>query len=782
MSAVQGPIAELIAQRMLSAPLRPGVLALLDRFEILRELGRGGMGIVLLGRDPGTAQEVAIKLVRSDLAAEPRAVQRFVKEAGHLKRLRHANVVPVLEIADRPRFPYFVMPYFEKGSLASRLKPGEPLDRETILELALAVAEGLNFAHRRGIIHRDLKPANLLLRPEGGVCLADFGLARSLFNDTLVELEGRQGEGTAAYMSPAVAAGEAEDTRCDIYSFGALLYEMLTGSPPYQGRSAKEILDQIRAGPPRPITSVNPRADRGLAAIASGALARELRERYAEMGDILADLHRVGQGRPPLGPHGAGHKARPLASRPGRVARVLGVAVCLAVAAALGWRLWRTPGPARGPVPPPGPPPQAQPEKPIPTRTEKPPAEPAPSGAPAAPPSSPQPVLAFQTPWGIAADGQGNVFVTDSDKAMVWKILPTGAMTNLAGWPGDPGNVQGLGSAARFVRPRGIALDKAGNMYVADGHHLRAVTPAGDASLFPERGADPAGETTFDLPSGIAVDGQGNVFVADRYTIKKITPAGEVALVAGKEHRAGIMESGPGGKALFSDMEKGLALDAAGNLYVGDMVNNMIRKITPEGQVAVLAGSREPGSTNGPGRKAGFFRPCGLAVDRAGTVYVADSGNHTIRAITPQGMVSTFAGTAGQRGLADGPSTDALFDTPTGVAVDAAGNVYVADTGNHLVRKIMPAGRVISLGRPGQPPAGTPGGPGPEPGAALALPDMVQRCVHLARAGVGEQVILAFLRQDTNGPYTLTDNEIIYLENQGVSEDVISALLPKPKK
>ncbi len=343
-SSVQGPIGELIAQRMLSAPLRPGVLAMLDRFEILRVLGRGGMGVVLLGRDPGTGQEVAIKLVRSDLVGDPRAMQRFVKEAGHLKRLRHPNVVPVLEISDRPRGPYFVMPYFEKGSLASRLEPGQALERENILELALPVAEGLSFAHRRGIIHRDLKPANLLLTTEGGVCLADFGLARSLFNDTLVDVESRQWEGTAPYMSPAVAAGEAEDTRCDIYAFGALLYEMLTGRPPYRGERTKEILDQIRAGPPKPITSLNPKADRDLAAIATGALARELRDRYAEMRDIVADLHRVRQGRPPLGPHGAGRKARPMLLRVRRVARVLWVPACLAGAAALGWMLWRRRG------------------------------------------------------------------------------------------------------------------------------------------------------------------------------------------------------------------------------------------------------------------------------------------------------------------------------------------------------------------------------------------------------------------------------------------------------
>ncbi len=798
MSSVQGPIGELIAQGLLSPPSRPGVLAMLDRFEILRELGRGGMGVVLLGRDPGTGQEVAIKLVRSDLAGEPRAVQRFVKEAGHLKRLRHANVVPVLEIADRPGRPYFVMPYFERGSLASRLKPGQALEREAILKLAVPVAEGLNFAHRRGIIHRDLKPANLLLGPDGGVCLADFGLARSLFNDTLVDVEGRQWEGTAPYMSPAVAAGEAEDTRCDIYAFGALLYEMLTGRPPYQGERTKEILEQIRAGPPKPISSLNPKADRGLAAIATGALERELRDRYAQMPDIVADLDRVRQGLAPLGPHGAWRKARPMLARVRQAARMLWVPACLAGAAALVWMVWPAPHLTRLPPPAAGARLQQKPE------TQ--PAEHEQGGVPAAPPAQapqrspsnaaePEPAKSgvpvpergvsafkagFERPWGIAADREGNVYVTDEARAVVWKVTPTGAITNLAGLPGEPGTGDGSGGEARFVGPRGIALGEAGNLYVADAHLLREVTRQGIATRFPQQGGGPGSETSFDFPSGIAVDRGGNVFVADRYTIQKITPAGEVTTLAGQERHAGNQD-GLGDKAEFSDMEKGLALDGAGNLYVGDMRNNAVRKITPAGRVLTLAGPVqagpvEAGSADGPGRSARFLRPCGVAVDSAGNVYVADSGNHTIRLITPEGVVSTVAGTAGKAGWVDGAATNALFNTPMGVALDGAGNVYVADTGNRLLRKITPAGQVVSVGCPAEAQPGARSAGGSTAGIWATLPEVAQECVHLAHAGVGEHVILAFVRQDHSGPHKLTVKQIIYLDGQGVSENVITAL------
>ena len=158
-STLGGPIAELIAQQMLAPPARPGLLGTLQQFEVQRVLGSGGMGVVLLARDSGSGRSVAIKLIRPEWVADPRIVHRFVKEPGHLQKLKHPNIVPVLEVSDRAAGPYFVMPYYEGGSLAGCIRPGRPLDAVFILDMALNVAEGLQFAHRRGIIHRDLKPS-----------------------------------------------------------------------------------------------------------------------------------------------------------------------------------------------------------------------------------------------------------------------------------------------------------------------------------------------------------------------------------------------------------------------------------------------------------------------------------------------------------------------------------------------------------------------------------------------------------------------------------------------
>ena len=690
-SSFTGPIAELIAQRMLFPPSRPGLLAILDQFEIQRVLGGGGMGVVLLARDSDTGRDVAIKLVKSDLVTNQNVVHRFLKEAGHLKRLRHTNVVPVQEISDRAEGPYFVMPYFEKGSLASRIKPGQPLDTESILDIAAQVAEGLSFAHRSGIIHRDLKPANILLTADGKACLADFGLARTLFNDTMVDVENRSWEGTTPYMSPAVAAGDAEDTRCDIYSFGALLYEMLTGHPPYQGRGTKEILDQIIAGPPKPITNLNPNADRGLVAVAEGCMARELRDRYADMRDVLKDLQRIKENKQPMGQSGFKGEMGNKLSQVRRVLKVIWVPACLATIALLGWMYWH--------------------ER---SQTVIPPHIATPT-----PPASSQSVLnittlagqigvggyadgvgnqaQFRLPNSVAVDGAGNVYVADTANNTIRKITPNGIVSTLAGISGSHGSADGTGSNARFWAPFGIAADSAGNVYVADtaNNTIRKITPNGVVSTLAGLAGHPGNKDSiganarFRNPWGVAVDGAGNVFVADMSndTIRKITPTGVVSTLAGQTGISGSL-NGVGTSAQFNN-PFAVAVDGADNLYVSDSANDTIRKITPSGVVSTLAGlPGYAGNTDGNGNDARFWNPQGLTVDDKGNIYVADTGNNTVRKITPMGVVTTLAELAGASGTTDRAGESARFNSPGGVAVDHTGNVYVADTNNHTVRKI----------------------------------------------------------------------------------------------
>lgn len=299
------PVSHLLHERALSPPIRPGLLGHLDRYEIIEMLGEGGMGVVLLARDPATSARVAIKLLKPALTCNTDLIHRFRTEATHMQGLSHPNILKILEVPERPGCPYVVLPYMQRGSLARRIREAGALDSATTMRIAKQIAEALTFAHKKGIIHRDLKPANVLLGDGGEAHLADFGLGRTtVVNESIIDVRRQSVEGTPAYMAPEIAAGEAGDFRRDIYAFGALLYEMLTGRPPYSGATAQEVIQKVQAGPPEAILEVNPKASAALARIAEGAMARELRDRYAHMADVLADLERVNQGKEPLGPHG----------------------------------------------------------------------------------------------------------------------------------------------------------------------------------------------------------------------------------------------------------------------------------------------------------------------------------------------------------------------------------------------------------------------------------------------------------------------------------------------
>ncbi|MHB8522477.1 MAG: NHL repeat-containing protein, partial [Limisphaerales bacterium] len=210
--------------------------------------------------------------------------------------------------------------------------------------------------------------------------------------------------------------------------------------------------------------------------------------------------------------------------------------------------------------------------------------------------------------------------------------------------------------------------------------------------------ADGAGSVArFWGPSGVGLDSAGDVYVADYWnsTIRKVTPEGVVTTLAGGGHGSA---DGTGSTAWFYQ-PAGVAVDSAGNVYVADTWNHTIRKVTPAGVVSTLAGlAGGIGSADGTGSAARFNFPFGVAVDKATNVYVADYGNHTIRKVTPAGVVTTLGGLAGSYGSADGTGGAARFWGPSGVAVDSAGNVYVGDTFNNTIRKGYPALMILNSG------------------------------------------------------------------------------------
>src|ERR1035437_7180208 len=301
----------------------------------------------------------------------------------------------------------------------------------------------------------------------------------------------------------------------------------------------------------------------------------------------------------------------------------------------------------------------------------------------------------FSLPGGVALDSAGNVYVGDTGNHTIRKITPAGVVTTLAGSPGVIGSADGTGSAAQFYQPGGVAVDSAGNVYVADcaNQTIRKITPAGvvttlAGSPLVQGSADGNGSAArFFQPHGVAVDTAGILYVADQnnHSIRKIDTAGNVTTLAGNGSSGSA--DGNGSAAQFS-YPNNLALDSAGNVYVADFYNDTIRKIDTAGNVTTLAGSAvAAGSADGNGSAARFNLPSAVALDSAGNVYVADYANSTIRKIDTAGNVTTLAGSPGAAGSADGIGSAARFNQPSGVVLDSVGNVYVVDRMNNRVTK-----------------------------------------------------------------------------------------------
>jgi sugar lactone lactonase YvrE len=312
----------------------------------------------------------------------------------------------------------------------------------------------------------------------------------------------------------------------------------------------------------------------------------------------------------------------------------------------------------------------------------------------------------FSSPRGLVFDAAGNLYVADSHNGLIRRIDPSGAVTTLAGNAQDRSYLDGVGLSARLLTPVGLAL--VGNHWLAvtdiSAHTVRVLdlmsmaltTIAG--SLGNNGSADGAGTAArFDSPYGISSNLAGDFLVSDsgNSTVRRVTLAGTVTTLAGQPVPSGHID-GTGPAARFQGAHP-LVSDPAGNIYVADATSATIRKITPAGVVTTLAGSPgQIGLVDGAGGAARFNFPRGLAIDSAGNIIVADTGNDAIRRVTPDGIVSTVSGLAG-RGHVDGPAAMARFYEPVAIAIDPSGNIFIADQQNCLIRKITPGGTVSTF-------------------------------------------------------------------------------------
>jgi TonB family protein len=311
---------------------------------------------------------------------------------------------------------------------------------------------------------------------------------------------------------------------------------------------------------------------------------------------------------------------------------------------------------------------------------------------------------AMDSPLSVLSDGSGRFFLVSAIHNRVYLITADGTIRVAAGTgaPGSDGD-GGPAAQAQLNFPSAVALDADGNLYIADtgNHVVRKVSPDGNIQTIAGSRVEgfkgdggPAPAAMLNRPSGIAVDSKGVVYIADtgNFRIRKITTKGVISTFAGDGERRLAGDGRSGKDARFND-PLGLAVDAGNNLYVADSGNARIRVITPSGKV----------STCVCGSQTSFLRPEGIAIANDGTIYVADSGGNRVRKITPKGTLVAFAGTGAPGFNGDaGPAVSALLKSPRGLSVDKTGAVYIADTGNHRIRRIDAKGVITTVTGNGQ--------------------------------------------------------------------------------
>ena len=333
------------------------------------------------------------------------------------------------------------------------------------------------------------------------------------------------------------------------------------------------------------------------------------------------------------------------------------------------------------------------------------------------------------SPTGLAFDSSGNLYIVDWASSNVRKVDTNGIITTVAG-DGGQGGFSGDGGPATkalLTNPTGIAVDKSGNLYIADrgNQRIRMVTAssgtistiAGSSTIGLSGDGGPAAKATFTLPTGIAIDATGNLYIADENNraIRRISTSGIITTVAGTGQFGYSGDNGQATKAKLAGPQ-GVAVDASGNLYIADSGNERIRYVNISGIITTIAGTGAAGFSgdSSAATAATFSNPVGVALDASGNVYVADLDNNRIRRFVVGGAVTTFAGTTTSAGDG-GPSTQARVE-PWAVAVDSSGNLYIADRSEQRVRKVAPSGTISTVAGTGQTGFGGDNGPG-----ALAL-------------------------------------------------------------
>jgi sugar lactone lactonase YvrE/tRNA A-37 threonylcarbamoyl transferase component Bud32 len=606
----------------------------LARYTTESVVGRGGMSVVYAAYDRQLDRRVALKVMEPPAADDGCFRERFLRESRLAASLDHPNVIPIYDAGESGDRLYIAMRLVTGSDLRRLLRLEGALEPARALAIAGQAADALDAAHARGLLHRDVKPANILLAAADGaapahVYLSDFGLAVPGGGNGALERSGFHG--TAEYVAPEQITGRAE-RRSDVYALACVLYECLAGTPPFgRGRLFETLWRHLNEDAP-PLSEHRPDTPAAVDAVFAAALAKDPAERPPTCGDLVARV-RAGFGLD-----------RPGRRRRGRlVSAIAAAAVAIAASVALAVR--------------------------------------------------------SDAPTGDAASG------TESG------TIVTLAGTGERGATGDGGPAE----RARLVEPNDLAVDAAGNVYVAEtGGRIRRIDRDGVITTVAARG-DPDYSTGW-YPD-LAVDAAGRLYVLDRdqpelrrverdATITTVAGTGEPGLLAaGRRTRSPDLCANPSGPAF----------DPAGNAYVVCPAANRIVRIDPDGGLVTVAGSGVPGYSGdgGPATDAALNRPVAIAIDRTGNLYIADFLNNRVRVVDPAGVITTFAGNGDRTFSGDGwRARGVAVWSPSDVAVDDDGDVYVVESATHRVRRVDRRGIISTVAGTGRPGYAGDGGPG----------------------------------------------------------------------
>lgn len=606
-----------------------------DRFQIGEFLGQGGMGIVFSVREKSSGRTFAAKFLNPELLEDKEVVRYFQEEATILSKLHHENVVKFQHFYSNEDVACIVTEWIIGTSLRSLIN-ARILLQEDVIDFSIQICRALEKAHSCGVIHRDIKPENILVTDDGVVKVVDFGIAKVLATSKGTAIDAGRRVGSPIYMAPEqIEEPLRVDYRADIYSLAVVMYEMLTGELPL-GRFSRpsEIDEHYKVLDP----------------IILPALAKNPDERTGSVKDLRDTLEQLQFGRR-SGTWNSGYIVFALLSFVSLFFIFLQFSsdVKPGIYTLAGSRI-------------------------------------------AGSFDNSNPLLGTLTkPRGIAVDGNGNVFIADSESHLIRRIDgQSGALTTIAG-SGTAGFLDHSNPVmGRLNFPTAIAVDDIGNIYFCELNNNRVrKIDATTGALMTVIGDGSNG--VLNGPQGVAVDADGNVYVSNtngRRIVKLTVNTGLLTTIAGSGHR-GRRDANSAIKGSFR-APCGLAIDSAGNIFVADADNHSIRMIDAQtGALVTIAGNGTAGlvdSVNASNGRLAF--PRAVTVDSAGNVIVGDTGNHAIRMITPGGALKTMAG-AGVAGFTDSANPImGQLDDPHGVVVDANGNIFIADRDNNRIRMV----------------------------------------------------------------------------------------------